>query len=139
MSHLGDQILMDALTFLDSICLLFCKMIVFLYLFSVCDILCGPFGQTGPLATHQLECAHQPEYVDVDSTFYHNIDEDYDLCRGGISRSSFVSCYLDWIQYCASRRHSVRCFRLSSKLINLSLLWNRVSTRYFNQSLFRLL
>ncbi|XP_068683309.1 pecanex-like protein 1 isoform X4 [Montipora foliosa] len=52
----------------------------------------------------QLRALQDSQYVDVDPTFYHNIDEDYDLRQGGISKTSFLNCYLAWIQYCASRR-----------------------------------
>ncbi|KAJ7389072.1 hypothetical protein OS493_033934 [Desmophyllum pertusum] len=52
----------------------------------------------------QLVAVHDVQYVDIDRTFYHNIDEDYDLRQGGISKSSFLSCYLAWIQYCALRK-----------------------------------
>ncbi|CAH3161495.1 unnamed protein product [Porites evermanni] len=54
----------------------------------------------------QLQKVHQdPHYVEVDSnSFYHNIDEDYDLRHGGISKTSFLNCYFTWIQYCASRK-----------------------------------
>uniref|UniRef100_A0A8C6UU85 Pecanex-like protein n=1 Tax=Neogobius melanostomus TaxID=47308 RepID=A0A8C6UU85_9GOBI len=43
-------------------------------------------------------------YVDLDPTFNPNIDEDYDHRLAGISRDSFCSIYLGWIQYCNSRR-----------------------------------
>lgn len=43
-------------------------------------------------------------YVDLDPTFNPNIDEDYDHRLAGISRDSFCSVYLGWIQYCNSRR-----------------------------------
>ena len=55
----------------------------------------------------QLRALQDSQYVDVDPTFYHNIDEDYDLRQGGISKTSFLNCYLAWIQYCASRRDPV--------------------------------
>ena len=57
----------------------------------------------------QLQKVHQdPQYVEVDSnSFYHNIDEDYDLRHGGISKTSFLNCYFTWIQYCASRKDPV--------------------------------
>ena len=55
----------------------------------------------------QLQALQDPQYVDVDPTFYHNIDEDYDLRQGGISKVSFLNCYLAWIQYCASRKDPV--------------------------------
>lgn len=55
-----------------------------------------------------LSPIHEASHVDLDSCFYSNIDEDYDLRQGGISRSSFLLCYYDWIQYCGSRRQTVR-------------------------------
>ena len=56
----------------------------------------------------QLQTLHDPQYVDVDTnSFLHNIDEDYDLRQGGISKTSFLNCYLAWIQYCASRKDPV--------------------------------
>ncbi|KAG7277076.1 hypothetical protein CRUP_031289 [Coryphaenoides rupestris] len=48
-------------------------------------------------------CA-QRNYVDLDPTFNPNIDEDYDHRLAGISRDSFCTVYLGWIQYCNSRR-----------------------------------
>ena len=55
----------------------------------------------------QLMSVHDPQYVDIDRTFYHNIDEDYDLRHGGISKTSYLNCYLAWIQYCALRKDPV--------------------------------
>uniref|UniRef100_A0A8D2IQ25 Pecanex-like protein n=1 Tax=Varanus komodoensis TaxID=61221 RepID=A0A8D2IQ25_VARKO len=52
------------------------------------------------------QCADQ-NYVDVDPTFNPNIDEDYDHCLAGISRESFCVIYLNWIEYCCSRREKV--------------------------------
>jgi len=52
-------------------------------------------------------CA-QRNYVDLDPTFNPNIDEDYDHRLAGISRDSFCTVYLGWIQYCNSRRDKVR-------------------------------
>lgn len=46
-------------------------------------------------------------YVDVDPTFNPNIDEDYDHRLAGISRESFCMIYLNWIEYCCSRRENV--------------------------------
>uniref|UniRef100_A0A3Q0R3U4 Pecanex-like protein n=1 Tax=Amphilophus citrinellus TaxID=61819 RepID=A0A3Q0R3U4_AMPCI len=56
-----------------------------------------------------------PNYVDSDPTFNLNIDEDYDHRASGITPSSFCIVYLDWIQYCNSRRQTVR----DSPLVNL--------------------
>uniref|UniRef100_A0A3P8VJ59 Pecanex-like protein n=1 Tax=Cynoglossus semilaevis TaxID=244447 RepID=A0A3P8VJ59_CYNSE len=60
-----------------------------------------------------------PNYVDSDPTFNPNIDEDYDHRASGITLSSFCMIYLDWIQYCNSRRQTpVTCER-DSPLVNL--------------------
>ncbi|XP_030601840.1 pecanex-like protein 3 [Archocentrus centrarchus] len=60
-----------------------------------------------------------PNYVDSDPTFNLNIDEDYDHRASGITPSSFCIVYLDWIQYCNSRRQTpVTCER-DSPLVNL--------------------
>uniref|UniRef100_A0A3P9PXB6 Pecanex-like protein n=1 Tax=Poecilia reticulata TaxID=8081 RepID=A0A3P9PXB6_POERE len=60
-----------------------------------------------------------PNYVDSDPTFNLNIDEDYDHRASGITPSSFSMVYLDWIQYCNSRRQTpVTCER-DSPLVNL--------------------
>lgn len=50
-------------------------------------------------------------YVDSDPTFNLNIDEDYDHRASGITPSSFCMAYLDWIQYCNSRRQTVGAFQ----------------------------
>ncbi|XP_030637954.1 pecanex-like protein 1 [Chanos chanos] len=47
-----------------------------------------------------------PSYVDSDPTFNLNIDEDYDHRAAGITPASFCMVYLDWIQYCNSRRQT---------------------------------
>ncbi|RXM93203.1 Pecanex-like protein 3 [Acipenser ruthenus] len=49
-----------------------------------------------------------PGYADSDPTFNLNIDEDYDQRLAGITPNAFCSFYLDWIQYCNSRRQEVR-------------------------------
>ncbi|XP_051946322.1 pecanex-like protein 1 isoform X2 [Xyrauchen texanus] len=51
-----------------------------------------------------LTSCGERNYVDLDPTFNPNIDEDYDHRLAGISRDSFCSVYLSWIQYCNSRR-----------------------------------
>uniref|UniRef100_A0A8C9RDC3 Pecanex-like protein n=1 Tax=Scleropages formosus TaxID=113540 RepID=A0A8C9RDC3_SCLFO len=51
-----------------------------------------------------LRCCIERNYVDLDPTFNPNIDEDYDHRLAGISRDSFCGVYLNWIQYCNSRR-----------------------------------
>ncbi|CAG00529.1 unnamed protein product, partial [Tetraodon nigroviridis] len=58
-------------------------------------------------------------YVDSDPTFNLNIDEDYDHRASGITPASFCMVYLDWIQYCNSRRQTpVTCER-DSPLVTL--------------------
>ena len=70
----------------------------------------------------QLTSIHDPQYVDVDRSFYHNIDEDYDLRQGGISKTSFLNCYLSWIQYCAYRKDPVRrCLHFNCNLLIIRL------------------
>ena len=59
------------------------------------------------LIQEHLVALQDSQYLDEDPTFYQNIDEDYDLRHGGISKASFLNCYLGWIQYCASRRNPV--------------------------------
>lgn len=44
-------------------------------------------------------------FVDLDPIFNHNLDEDFDFRASGITRSSFCSVYMDWIQYCYSNRN----------------------------------
>uniref|UniRef100_A0A8C6UUW7 Pecanex-like protein n=1 Tax=Neogobius melanostomus TaxID=47308 RepID=A0A8C6UUW7_9GOBI len=58
-------------------------------------------------------------YVDLDPTFNPNIDEDYDHRLAGISRDSFCSIYLGWIQYCNSRRTKVTLHWINSALVLL--------------------
>ncbi|CDQ73728.1 unnamed protein product [Oncorhynchus mykiss] len=48
-----------------------------------------------------------PAYVDSDPTFNLNIDEDYDHRASGVTPTAFCMVYLDWIQYCNSRRLTV--------------------------------
>uniref|UniRef100_A0A3Q2CYI4 Pecanex-like protein n=1 Tax=Cyprinodon variegatus TaxID=28743 RepID=A0A3Q2CYI4_CYPVA len=60
-----------------------------------------------------------PSYVDSDPTFNLNIDEDYDHRASGITPSSFSMVYLDWIQYCNSRRQTPVTCEKDSPLVNL--------------------
>ncbi|XP_073484076.1 pecanex-like protein 2 [Aquarana catesbeiana] len=44
------------------------------------------------------------DHVENDHTMFNiNIDEDYIPCLQGITRASFCSVYLDWIQYCTKQ------------------------------------
>ncbi|XP_067123903.1 pecanex-like protein 1 isoform X2 [Centruroides vittatus] len=68
-------------------------------------------------------------YADLDPVFNMNVDEDYDFHASGVSRNSFCNVYLDWIQYCSSRREKVDSERDSSLVslcFCLSLLARRV-------------
>lgn len=46
-------------------------------------------------------------FVELDPVFNMNIDEDYDFRAAGITRTSFCSIYLDWIQFCNDKREQV--------------------------------
>ncbi|XP_066281752.1 pecanex-like protein 1 isoform X2 [Branchiostoma lanceolatum] len=58
-------------------------------------------------------------YADVDPTFNHNIDDDYDIRLNGISRHSFCNTYLLWIQHCAGRREQAVDSSRESPLVTL--------------------
>ncbi|KAM8835125.1 pecanex-like protein 3 isoform 1-T1 [Synchiropus picturatus] len=58
-------------------------------------------------------------YVDSDPIFNLNIDEDYDHRASGITPSSFCLIYLDWIQYCNSRRQTPVTGERDSPLVSL--------------------
>lgn len=48
-------------------------------------------------------------YIERDLAMFNvNIDEDYVPCLQVITRASFCSVYLDWIQFCARKRVEVR-------------------------------
>ncbi|CAI5763873.1 1 isoform X3 [Podarcis lilfordi] len=64
------------------------------------------------------QCADQ-NYVDVDPTFTPNIDEDYDHRLAGVSRESFCVIYLNWIEYCCSRREKPLNADKDSSLVTL--------------------
>ncbi|XP_053334236.1 pecanex-like protein 3 isoform X1 [Clarias gariepinus] len=58
-------------------------------------------------------------YVDSDPTFNLNIDEDYDHRASGITPAAFCMVYLDWIQYCNSRRQKPVDSERDSPLVTL--------------------
>ena len=49
-------------------------------------------------------------FVDLDPLFNVNIDEDFDFRVSGITRTSFINVYYEWIVYCALVRYSIFCF-----------------------------
>uniref|UniRef100_A0A1B0D9I1 Pecanex-like protein n=1 Tax=Phlebotomus papatasi TaxID=29031 RepID=A0A1B0D9I1_PHLPP len=51
-----------------------------------------------------LQITTERQYVDLDPVFNHNLDEDYDFRTAGITRNSFCSVYLGWIQYCYKQK-----------------------------------
>ncbi|XP_067321307.1 pecanex-like protein 2 isoform X1 [Anolis sagrei] len=60
-------------------------------------------------------------YIERDFAMFNiNIDDDYVPCLQGITRASFCSVYLDWIQFCAGKR--VECIECDedSPLVTLS-------------------
>ncbi|XP_058872002.1 pecanex-like protein 3 isoform X2 [Acipenser ruthenus] len=60
-----------------------------------------------------------PGYADSDPTFNLNIDEDYDQRLAGITPNAFCSFYLDWIQYCNSRRQEPVNVERDSPMVTL--------------------
>ncbi|XP_076836804.1 pecanex-like protein 3 isoform X2 [Brachyhypopomus gauderio] len=85
------------------------------------------------LANEAVQEALRPclssSYVDSDPTFNLNIDEDYDHRASGITPTAFCVVYLDWIQYCNSRRqkpvHSERDSPLVTLCFGLCILGRR--------------
>ncbi|XP_060727546.1 pecanex-like protein 1 isoform X2 [Tachysurus vachellii] len=66
-----------------------------------------------------LKICSERNYVDLDPTFNPNIDEDYDHRLAGISRDSFCSVYLSWIQYCSTQRQKPFESEKDSALVSL--------------------
>ncbi|XP_072265528.1 pecanex-like protein 2 isoform X2 [Pyxicephalus adspersus] len=61
------------------------------------------------------------DHVENDHTMFNiNIDEDYIPCLQGITRASFCSVYLDWIQYCAKQSPKKVDFDEDSFLVTIS-------------------
>uniref|UniRef100_W5LLP4 Pecanex-like protein n=1 Tax=Astyanax mexicanus TaxID=7994 RepID=W5LLP4_ASTMX len=75
------------------------------------------------LANETVQEALRPclsaSYVDSDPTFNLNIDEDYDHRASGITPNAFCMVYLDWIQYCNSRRQTPVDSERDSPLVTL--------------------
>ena len=51
---------------------------------------------------------HKPNFVEKESTFNQNIDEDYEIRHQGVTRNSFFNYYSDWIMHCVGCRNDVR-------------------------------
>uniref|UniRef100_A0A146LST4 Pecanex-like protein n=1 Tax=Lygus hesperus TaxID=30085 RepID=A0A146LST4_LYGHE len=57
-----------------------------------------------PVILDALRPTLSKNFVELDPVFNMNIDEDYDFRAAGITRTSFCSIYLDWIQFCNDKR-----------------------------------
>lgn len=69
-------------------------------------------------------------YADLDPVFNMTVDEDYDFRASGVSRNSFCNVYLEWIQFCISKKElsigTSRDSPMVSLCFGLSLLARRV-------------
>lgn len=61
----------------------------------------------GPIQ-EALESTLNRQFVDLDPIFNYNLDEDFDFRALGITRGSFCYVYLNWIQFCYSKRIAER-------------------------------
>ncbi|XP_023722503.1 pecanex-like protein 1 isoform X5 [Cryptotermes secundus] len=59
---------------------------------------------SSPTILEALQPMLDKNFIDLDPVFNMNIDEDYDFRASGITRNSFCNVYMDWIQYCATKR-----------------------------------
>uniref|UniRef100_A0A1B0CEQ8 Pecanex-like protein n=2 Tax=Lutzomyia longipalpis TaxID=7200 RepID=A0A1B0CEQ8_LUTLO len=67
-----------------------------------------------------LQITMERQYVDLDPVFNHNLDEDYDFRSSGITRNSFCSVYLGWIQYCYKQKRKREASNASASSVNQS-------------------
>ncbi|XP_056022403.1 pecanex-like protein 1 isoform X2 [Ostrea edulis] len=68
-----------------------------------------------------LHSTEEEEFVDVDPIFTQPTDDDYDPKLKGVSRNKFCSVFLEWIQYCATRRDKSIDSGKNSSLVSLCL------------------
>lgn len=59
---------------------------------------------SSPAIEEALQATQDRSFVDLDPIFNHNLDEDFDFRASGITRASFCSVYMDWIQFCYEKR-----------------------------------
>lgn len=59
---------------------------------------------SSPAIEEALHATQDRSFVDLDPIFNHNLDEDFDFRASGITRSSFCSVYIDWVQFCYKKR-----------------------------------
>ena len=62
---------------------------------------------SSPTILEALQPTLDKNFIDLDPVFNMNIDEDYDFRASGITRNSFCNVYMDWIQFCATKRSKV--------------------------------
>ena len=92
-----------------------------------------------PSIAEAIRTTAEKNFADLDPIFNSNIDEDFDFRSSGITRHSFCSVYLAWIQHCCQARDtSLPCARDSqvvSLCFSLSLLGRRALGAASNNSL----
>lgn len=69
----------------------------------------------------KLRQTEEEDFVDLDPIFTQPTDDDYDPKMKGVSRHKFCSVFLDWVQYCASRRDKSIDSGKNSSLVSLCL------------------
>ncbi|KAK6621304.1 hypothetical protein RUM43_011610 [Polyplax serrata] len=84
---------------------------------------------TNPTILSALEPLADRSFVDLDPVFNINIDQDFDIRAEGITRNSFCSVYLEWIQYCCSKREKPIDKALDSSLVSLCLALSLIGRR----------
>lgn len=72
---------------------------------------------SSPTILEALQPMLDKNFIDLDPVFNMNIDEDYDFRASGITRNSFCNVYMDWIQYCATKRSKV------NETAHISMSW----------------
>ena len=70
-----------------------------------------------PAIAEAVKSTTERNFADLDPIFNSNIDEDFDFRSSGITRHSFCSVYLTWIQHCCQARDpALPCSRDSQVL-----------------------
>merc|ERR1719237_1615192 len=92
-----------------------------------------------PAIAEAVKSTTERNFADLDPIFNSNIDEDFDFRSSGITRHSFCSVYLAWIQHCCQARdRALPCSRDSQVVtlcFSLSLLGRRALGAASNNSL----
>ena len=94
---------------------------------------------SNPSIAEAVKMTAEKNFADLDPIFNSNIDEDFDFRSSGITRHSFCSVYLPWIQHCCQARdRSMPCSKdtqVVSLCFSLSLLGRRALGAASNNSL----